>query len=59
LLKINSICHLLAEMTLAAALEISSRRTLFFFWDDVSNFDVFEKLAVSALNNVLYWWCIG
>lgn len=46
-------------MTIAAALEISSRRTLFFFWDDVSKFDVLEKLAVSAFNNVLYWWCIG
>lgn len=33
-------------MTIAAALEISSRRTLFFFWDDVPNFDVLEKLAV-------------
>lgn len=46
-------------MTIAAALKISNRRTLFFFWDDVSKFYVLEKLAVSAFNNVLYWWCIG
>lgn len=46
-------------MTLAGALEISSRRTLPFFWDDASDFAVLEKLAVSAFNNVLYWWCIA
>ena len=47
---------LFAEMTLAAALEISSRRTLPFFWDDASDFTVLEKLAVSAFNNVVYQW---
>ena len=36
-------------MTIAAALKISNRRTLFFFWDDVSNFDVLEKLAVPGV----------
>ncbi|XP_015775114.1 PREDICTED: uncharacterized protein LOC107353289 isoform X5 [Acropora digitifera] len=38
-------------MTLAAALDISSRRTLPFFWDDASDFSVLEKVAVSAFNN--------
>lgn len=39
-------------MTLAAALEISSNRTLPFFWDDASDFSVLEKLAVAAFNKV-------
>lgn len=45
-------------MMLVGVLEILSRRILFFFWDDVFDFVVFEKLVVFVFNNVLYWWCI-
>lgn len=46
-------------MMLAAVLEISSRRTLPFFWDATLDFTVLEKLAMSAFNNVVYQWFTG
>ena len=50
---LSKLISVLAECTLAGALELASSRTVPFLWDDASDFTVIEKLAVAVFNQVM------
>lgn len=45
--------HFFSECTQAGILKLSSSRTLPFWWDDVSDINTLEALAVQAYNQVI------
>ena len=50
---LSKLIILIAECTLAGALELASSRTVPFLWVDASDFTVIEKLAVAVFNQVI------
>lgn len=50
---LSKLIIVIAECTLAGALELASSRTVPFLWDDASDFTVIEKLAVAVFNQVM------
>ena len=52
-LSIYVFFKVITECTLAGAIDLASSRTLPFHWDDASDFQVTENLAVAAFNQVI------
>ena len=51
--KVSLFFHFFSECTQAGILKLSCSRTLPFWWDDVSDLNTLEALAVQAYNQVI------